>query len=115
MDFIASGSIPGLLAALCVLLAGHLLFRVGEFLWRFKERKDAVTETGIDNLSQAVEKNTAVTEKLGARIEKLESTLSDVTKVKRDIHRMFMVVKAIAGENWDSILKRTIDEEEALS
>lgn len=111
MELIASGSVPGLLAAVSVLLALHFLVKVGEFLWHLKEKKDTVTETGIENLSAAVQLNTAASEKLEHRIKNLEHTISDVTKVKLDLRRLYIAVKNIAGDKWPVIRKEIMDEE----
>lgn len=94
MELIAAGSVPGLLAAISVLMALHLVVAIGRFVWSFKEKKDAVTEAGIEELAAAMKSNTKAIEKLRQQV--------------------FSSIKLVAGDNWPAIRKSLLDEE-ALS
>lgn len=108
--FIESGSVAGLLAAMVVMLALQLVTKFGEIVLRSREKKDAVTESGIDKLSSAVQHNTFASEKLEQRIKALEHTFSDVTKVKVDMGRLYTAVKLLCGDEWPKIRKVIMDD-----
>lgn len=91
------------LTAIAVLLSLHFLKGLGEFLWKLREKRDAVTETGIEKLSAAVQDNTLAAQRLEHRIGAVEHTLADVAKTKLDLRRLFSAVKELAGEDWSKI------------
>lgn len=109
MEELAHATTANAFVAICVLLALNLVARVGEFLWKLKEKKDSATEKGIESLTLAVNLNTKAAEDLKDRIIALEGAVGDVTKVKLDIRRAFFAIKAIAGDNWPEIRKEMMD------
>lgn len=96
--------------ALITFLALHLVIKIVEFLWAFKEKKDLVTESGIEKLSQAVQQNTWASEKLEARIKQLEHTLGVVDKLQTDMRKAFIAIKSISGDNWPKIREEIMEE-----
>ncbi len=97
--------------ALVVLVALHLVVRVGQFLWTFKEKKDAITESGIEELSKAVRACTATIEKLECRIKSVEVMITDVNKIKVDLRRAYVAIRLITGDRWTQIRKIIMEEE----
>lgn len=110
-ELIVNGGTPGVLAAIVVMLGLHLLARLGEFLWKVKEKRDAITESGLDRLSTAVQQNTYAAQKLETRINALEHTISDISKFKLDLRRLYAAVKHLSGDQWSTIRKEIMDEE----
>jgi hypothetical protein len=108
---IESGSVAGLLAAITVMIGLNLVVEIGKTLWRIREKRDAVTESGIDKLSKAVDLNTAASQQLENRIKTLELTLTDISKIKIDLRRLYMAVKIMSGDSWETIRKKIMDDE----
>jgi hypothetical protein len=102
------GSTP--LSAIIVLLSLNIVVKVGQFLWDQKAKRDAVTETGIEELSKAVRDCTSSLQALQAKIEKIEPILRDVTKIKLDLRRVFFVLRNLAGEKWTAIRSQMLEE-----
>jgi len=102
-----ASSLPTLVATGCVLVAMHLLMRVGEFLWRFKERKDQLTEKTIQSLARAVESNTLALAKIDADLKSL-----NLGKLKTDLRRAFHAVKLLAGDKWSPIRKEIMEDDQ---
>ncbi len=111
--FEAAGA-SSVLAAICVVLTLRLVADLGKFLWEFKEKKDAVTESSIKHLSTAVNLSTSATEKLENRMKALEHTISDITKFKTDLRRFYAALKLVAGDDWDVIRRKIMDDEATL-
>lgn len=104
--------VAGILAAISVMLALNFLAKLGEFLWKFREKKDALTESGIEKLTNAVHLNTMTTEKLEVRLNHLEHALLDVKKFERDLRRVYTALKKISGEQWPEIRKEIMEDDE---
>lgn len=107
------GGTPGLLAAITVMLACHLLFKIGDFLWKFKKEKDTVTERSITHLSSTMQHNTSAMENLESRIKTLEHTIADVTRFKSEIRRLYAAIKLIAGDEW-AVIRQSIAEDDLV-
>jgi hypothetical protein len=104
--------VPALLASLCVITTLQLLTRVGEFLWKMKEKKDQLSEAGVQKLTNTVDANTKAIEKLETTFSTLAETLSKVPKHDVDLKRLFSAVKIVAGDRWTKIRKEIMDEHE---
>lgn len=102
--------ISGAIVSLCVLLALHLVVKVGEFLWKMKEKRDSVSDATVDKLTIAVDKMTYSLETLQVRCGTLEKSISDIDKIKTDLRRAFTAVRLLAGEDWTKIRKE-LDED----
>jgi len=110
MDELFKGT-GGTLGAICVIVALQLVVRVGEFLWQLKEKKDRLTETGIERLSSTIQESTIAIQHLESKIKSLESTLGEFSKFKLDMRRLFTAVKRIAGSDWAEIRKEIMEDE----
>jgi hypothetical protein len=97
--------------AVAVLLALNIVVKCGDILWKIKERKDAVTEHGIEALSKAVDNNTEASKQLATRLQMVEAQLSGFNKLKLDMRRLYIAVKRIAGDKWGDIRKEIMEEE----
>jgi hypothetical protein len=96
-------SLPGTLTVIAALLSCHLLFKMGEFLWEILKRKSEVSEQTIQKLAVSLDFNTRATDKLELRLGQIEKDLSDNPRLKRDLDRLFIAVKIIAGDEWERI------------
>lgn len=101
-------------AGVIVLLAIRIVISVGEFLWRLHEKKNQVCETTIERLTESVKKNTIAIEVLTREIEKLEIPVKEVPKLKTDIRRFYLAVKAIAGDRWNQIRDEVLRDDLAI-
>lgn len=89
---------------ICVILTAHLLVKVGEFLWRFKEKKDSLSESAVKDLTKAVDA-------LTLRLSAIEPVLSELPKIKKDLRRFYAAVKALSGEKWPDIRKEILEDD----
>lgn len=99
------------IGGLCVLFTLSVLLRVSEFLWKLREKKESISETAIQDLTVAVRQNTAATQHLDRRLEKLEGMASDMPKFKTDIRRFYAAIKEVAGEKWPKIRDEIMKDE----
>lgn len=104
--------VSGLLASLCVILSLSLLTRVGEFLWRIKEKKEMASDASIKELTDVVRDNTTATEHLEHRLTALEQSLMELPKVKSKLQKLFAAIKHMAGDEWHKIRGMIEDEGE---
>lgn len=91
------------IGGICVLLTLQVLFRVGEFLWKLKEKKETLSENAITALTKAVQDCTLATQLLEHRLKTLEGALTELPKLKTDLQRSFSALKILAGEKWQTI------------
>lgn len=103
----------GGLSAIVVVLCLHLVVKIGQFLWAFKEKKDAVTESGIEELSKAVRECTSTITKLECRIREIEQVSLNLDKMKVDIRRAYLAIRLVTGDKWGDIRKIIMEEEPA--
>lgn len=103
--------ISGLLVSVCIILSLQLVVKVGEFLWKLKEKKDSASEEAIKNLTKALENNTETTRHLDVRLSKLETSLDGHVKLRKDVRRAFSAVKLVAGDRWPEIMKEILEDE----
>ncbi len=86
-----------------------VLLKVGEFLWKLREKKESLSEAAVKDLTKAVQANTAATQHLENRLQHLEKLVTDVPKFKTDLRRFYTALKELAGSEWprirDEILK----------
>lgn len=94
-----------------IMLAIHLLVKVGEFLWGLKEKKESASEQAVLELTKAVEDLTDSSKLLDVRIRSLESSLSELPKIKVDIRRFYTAVKIMSGEKWPDIRKQITEDD----
>lgn len=99
------------IGGLCVLFTLSVLLRVGEFLWKLREKKETISETAIKDLTLAVQQNTSATQHLDRRLEKLEAIASEMPKFKIDIRRFYAAIKEVAGDNWPKIRDEIMKDE----
>lgn len=97
-----------------MILTISVLVKVGEFLWKLREKKEALSESSVGKLTEAVEQNTFATKHLDLRLSSLEKSLSELPKFKTDIRRFYIAVKALAGDKWPEIRKAIMEENELL-
>jgi uncharacterized coiled-coil protein SlyX len=90
-------------AGVCIVLLLLVLMKVGEFLWKMKEKKESLSEKAIERLSHAVVENTAA-------IKHLEMSLGELPKFKTDIRRFYAALKILAGDEWVQIRKEIMEE-----
>jgi uncharacterized membrane protein affecting hemolysin expression len=108
MEFLKPGD--GL-SAIVVVLCLHLVVKIGQFLWAFKEKKDAVTESGIEELSKAVRECTSTIAALESRIRDIESVSNSIDKLRVDVRRAYLAIRLMAGDKWGDIRKIIMEEE----
>lgn len=99
------------IAGVCILLTLQVLIKVGEFLWKLREKKDSMSEDSIERLTKALEETAFSVRHLDQRIADLEESLAELPKFKQDLRRSFMALKSIAGGKWPSIRKDIMEEE----
>jgi hypothetical protein len=90
--------------AICIILTAHLLFKVVEFLWSIKEKRDQLSEATVSELVKTVQR-------LDATLHEIKGQLSDLPKFKKDMNRCWAAVKEIAGDKWPAIRRVVMDEE----
>lgn len=99
------------IGGLCVLFTLSVFVRVGEFLWKIREKKETISESAIKDLTHAVQQNTAATQHLDRRLEKLEGMASDMPKFKTDMRRFYVAIKEVAGDKWPRIRDEIMKDE----
>lgn len=112
LDF--KNGLPGLLISICVILSLQLVFKVGEFLWKLREKKDSASEAAIRELTEVVKHNILATEHLEQRLNELKNTLSEIPKFKSDMRRLFSAIKIVSGDKWSQIRKEIMEEESSV-
>lgn len=85
------------LVGIVIMLAIMVVIRVGEYLMKVKDRRDAVTEKSLQQLTAAV--------------TRLEHTMSEIPKIKTDVRRFYAAVKIISGENWQKVRDEILKED----
>jgi len=103
--------ISGLLASIAVLLALHLVTRVGSFLWDMKKEKDKLSEKTVQDLVAAVDDNTKMVEDLASDLRKFEAAVAELPKLKLDLRRLFAATRIIAGDEWPEIRDEIMRDE----
>ena len=98
----------------CVLLTLMVLLKVGEFLWKMRERKDTLSETAIQDLTAAVESSTRAMQHLDLRLQHMEKSIAELPKFKTDIRRFYSAIKEVAGEKWPAIRDEIMKDEFTL-
>lgn len=91
------------IGGICVLLTLMIFLRVGEFLWRHHQKKEALTDKTLQDLVRTVQENTAEMRLLNSRLVSVETSFSELPKLKLDIRRSFTALKALAGNRWGHI------------
>ncbi len=98
------------IGGICVILTLMTLMKVGEFLWKLREKKESVSEETLKKLVQSVEQNSAAMAILTLRLRTLEDVISDFPKIKIDIRRSFAALKELAGDEWPKIREEIVKE-----
>lgn len=96
-------SIPALLAALCVIGTLHVLFKLGEFVWKIQEKKEQLSDKTILDLTASVQR-------LDQTMHGIQRELHDIPKFKKELNRCFEAVKILAGPRWPDIRKSIMEE-----
>lgn len=91
------------IAGVCVLLTLMILIRVAEFVWKLHQKKEAVSEETMRQLVDEVRKNTVAVQLLEHRLHTIETSFSELPKLKLDLRRSFSAIKTLAGNRWASI------------
>jgi hypothetical protein len=91
------------IGGICVLLTLMVLVRVAEFVYSLHEKRESLSENAITELTKAVQENTFAVKMLDARIATVETSMSELPKLKNDLRRSFCAVKEIAGDDWPRI------------
>lgn len=92
--------------ALIIILALHLVAKMGEFLFHLLKKKTEGSDHQITRLDLALTQNTQVVRELRIQIQQLERELGDVHKLNADIQKLFSAVKYMAGKKWPEIHKK---------
>jgi hypothetical protein len=95
------------IASLCVLIAIYIVFRVFEFVFRFSQEKQKLSDESVKLLTSELH---ALREQIG----KLESTLAEFPKFKLDVRRLFFALKSMAGDRWGEIREEMMKETDFL-
>ncbi len=101
----------GLLAGLIIILALHLIVKVAEFIVDVLKKKNELTEKNIAHLISALSLNTEAVHALEVRMRKVEDQITEASKIKIDIRRLFLAIKVLAGDQWTD-LKKSITEDD---
>lgn len=90
--------LPTLLASLSVVASLHVFLKIGEFLWRWRENKDRISDETV--------------RKLIASIDELKIAVSDLPKLKTDVRRYYHALKVLAGSKWPQVRAEILKEDE---
>lgn len=102
------------IGGVCVLLTLMVLLKVGEFLWKLREKKDVLSESAIHDLTAAVESSTRAMQHLDSRLQHIEKTIAEIPKFKTDIRRFYAAIKEVAGPAWPQIRDEIMKDEFTL-
>ena len=94
-----------MLAGLVVLLALHLIAKVGEFLWELLKNKDEKKDRDLTEVSLALQANSEAVRELRVQIGILQVELTKVSEVHHHTQKLFSAVKYLAGPKWPRIRK----------
>lgn len=100
-----------LVACLVIVLALHLALKLGEFVFDLAKKRGELTEKNIERLIETIALNTQAQHSLEHRMRTLEDEISDFSKSKIDIKRLFSAVKTIAGPEWPQIRQAILDDD----
>ena len=90
--------LPSLLAGITVILALHLVLKIGEVLWEVYRKKDELSAKNVESL-----KTTMLS--VESRMIAIERDLNEVLKLRKDLKVYFEAVKLTAGARWPKISK----------
>ncbi len=107
----SKNGVSGMLAGLILILALHLLVKLGEFVFELFKKKNELTEKNIDNLISALSMNTESLHRLEERMRSVETQLTEASKLKIDIRMLFAAIKSVAGERWPDIRKSIAEDD----
>lgn len=97
-------SLSNLFAGLIIMVCLHFLLKIGELLFNVYKTRTAVTEKTLQTNSTALTK-------LESRLERMETNLDDVLKMRKDFNRIFSGIRALAGDRWPAIRKEIMQNE----
>ncbi len=101
-----------LLASVVVMLALHLVAKIGEFLFDLLKKKEHGSERQVAGIELSLTQNTQAVRELRMQVQLLERELIEVHKFKADSQKLFSAIKIIAGAKWPRVRKAM--EEDAL-
>lgn len=104
-----------LLAGLIIVLALHLLLKLGEFVFELFKSKESLKEKRVDHLISMVSSNTAdiagIKDQMEA-IKKLASAFEEHSKkTEVSTRRIVAALKKITGKEWPEIRKHILEDE----
>lgn len=94
-----------LLVGLIVILALHLVMKVGELIWDIIKDKNKDSKTEITEISMALRQNTDAVRELRVQISVLQQELVELQKLKIDTSKLFSAVKIMSGKRWPNLRK----------
>lgn len=103
--------IPTLLASIAVVLALHLVFKLGEFVWKLSQKDSEKNLQSLQKLIAALESNSKEVEKLSCSMKEIEKDLAEMPKFKLDLRRVFTAVKLLSGDRWQKIRDDIMEDE----
>lgn len=80
----------------CVILTLLVLVRVGEFLWKLREKKDSASDIALRSIAERLEE-------IEDHIEDMRHTVADIPKLRLDLRRFYSALKTLSGEKWSAI------------
>lgn len=97
------------IGGICALLTISILFKVAEFVWKIREKKEMSSDMAMVDLTKAVQECTLTMKVLDIRLKAMEMANSEFPKLRNDLRRVFTAMKEIAGDKWpmvrDEIMK----------
>ncbi len=98
--------------AIVIMLSLHLVMGVIKFALGLFKKKTEVTDNHIVELTTALGTTTDSLKALNDKVLSLDTKLSEIPKLKKDLRRYYFAIKALAGDKWPEISK-TIQKDEA--
>lgn len=102
------------IGGLCVLFTLMVMLKVGEFLWKLREKKETLSEAAVKDLTLAMQANTAATQHLDHRLQQIEKMVVDVPKFKTDLRRFYTALKILGGDRWPQVRDEIMKDEFTL-
>lgn len=95
-----------LIAGLVIILALHLVMKVGEMVFEIYRDKNKDSKNEITEISMALRQNTDAVRELRVQISFLQQELEAVKKLKIDTDKLFSIVKeSMPRKKWQSLRK----------
>lgn len=93
----------------------YMVFKVFTFVYEIIKEKQKDAEKDTTNLEDLLAKNITVVRQLESDIKMVQDTLAQIPKLQKDLRRYYTAIKYLAGNDWPTISKVIVEEEEFLN